>query len=905
LVGLAAVISLSGPVRGAERRLVVSNGRAVHVWYAGRPWPRAPARGEAPAYLEGRGLGNILYADRAVGAGDFRVHVRLCIRRLGRSAASFVLGNSHFGFEGANGQTFLSGRLFGARLKNLGPSRRFVREGVWFDFEIVRSGGDIEFRIDGKPIYTMHGKPGPVGRVGLRPRRAVMWLREFQVEAAQMGELSTQPKGYSIPIIDLAFQGWRQVVVDREPGQYLGHPTTVLLEDGKTIVAVYPKGHGRGAVVLKRSTDGGLTWSERLPVPASWRTSKEVPTIYRVVAPDGVRRLIMFSGLYPVRAAWSEDDGLTWTELKPIGDFGGVVAMADMIRRKDGSYLAVFHDDGRFIGERLKKQVPTGWNVYGIVSRDGGLTWSDPRVLVRHPTAHLCEPGLVRSPDGRRIAMLLRENSRQYNSFVAFSDDEGETWTEPRELPGALTGDRHQAVYLPDGRLFVSFRDTTRESPTQGDWVGWVGTFDDIVHGREGQYRVRLMDNHHAWDCAYPALERLPDGTIVATTYGHWTPGEPPWIASVRFRAEELDAMAREPGPEEHPVFVNGEDGYAVYRIPSIVTTRSGVLLAFCEGRAAMSDHAQNDIVLKRSADGGRTWGPLQVVAEDGRNCLNDPCAVVLPDSGRVLLVYERFPEGFHSDKVVPGYDPSQPICRQFLVYSDDDGRTWSAPREITRMVKRPTEATDVGAGPGIGIVLRRGPHKGRILLPYRQGPFGKWRQYAAYSDDGGETWLRGELAPNPGGLYANEVQYVELADGAVLLNARSAENIGCRITAISRDGGCTWSPLRKVRDLVDSRCQASIVRYSDPLDGGKSRILFANPAHESSRINGTVRVSYDEGQTWATGRVVRFGFFAYSCLTVLPDGTIGLLYEADNYGRIMFARFTLEWLTYGRDVAD
>ena len=100
--------------------------------------------------------------------------------------------------------------------------------------------------------------------------------------------------------------------------------------------------------------------------------------------------------------------------------------------------------------------------------------------------------------------MLLRENSRKLNSFVIFSDDEGETWTEPRELPGALTGDRHVGKYAPDGRLFVSFRDTTLESPTKGDWVGWVGTYDDIVQGREGQYRVRLMDNTKGADCAYP-----------------------------------------------------------------------------------------------------------------------------------------------------------------------------------------------------------------------------------------------------------------------------------------------------------------------------------------------------------------------------------------------------------------
>jgi len=158
---------------------------------------------------------------------------------------------------------------------------------------------------------------------------------------------------------------------------------------------------------------------------------------------------------------------------------------------------------------------------------------------------HLCEPGCIRSPDGKELAVLLRENSRRKNSQVIFSRDEGQTWSEPRELPGALTGDRHCGKYAPDGRLFISFRDTTLESPTQGDWVAWVGTYQDIQRGREGQYRVRLMDNQDSWDCAYPGVEVLPDGTLVTTTYGHWQKDQPPYIVSVRLKLAELDQKAK------------------------------------------------------------------------------------------------------------------------------------------------------------------------------------------------------------------------------------------------------------------------------------------------------------------------------------------------------------------------
>ena len=353
----------------------------------------------------------------------------------------------------------------------------------------------------------------------------------------------TQPPGYRIPVVDLSDDRARQVVVDRQPGQDLGHPSTVLLEDGRTILCVYPEGHGKGAIRLRRSTDGGQTWSSNLPVPENWATSKETPTLHRVVDASGRRRLVLFSGMYPVRMALSEDDGEHWTPLLPAGEWGGIVAMGSVeaVRGRPGHYHAYFHDDGRFIRAQSEAVKPVVFTVYQSSSRDGGITWEYPRPLVSRSDIHLCEPGLVRSPDGRELAMLLRENSRTANSFVMFSRDEGKTWSTPRELPAALTGDRHTAKYAPDGRLFISFRDMARTSATRGDWVAWVGRYEDIVAGREGQYRVRLMDNHHAFDCAYPGVEVLKDGTIVAVTYGHWEEKQPPYIVAVRLRLEELD----------------------------------------------------------------------------------------------------------------------------------------------------------------------------------------------------------------------------------------------------------------------------------------------------------------------------------------------------------------------------
>jgi len=396
-------------------------------------------------------------------------------------------------------------------------------------------------------------------------------------------ELQKQPiSSYlQIQVVDLDQDKFRQVIVDQEPGQYLGHPTTVLLDDKLTILITYPKGHGKGAVVYKKSFDAGLTWTERLNTPKSWETSKEVPTLFRVEDSTGSKRIVMFSGLYPTRMAISEDDGMTWSELEAVGDWGGIVVMGSLISLNtgEGHYMAFFHDDLRFFtkngrDEYLKDKrdfESRKMTLYKTLSTNGGLTWSFPEEIYHSREIHVCEPGVIRSPEGSQMAVLLRENSRRANSQIIFSDDEGKTWSDPRPMPNGLNGDRHVCKYAPDGRLLISFRDRspakfhgdllriardTREdnyskialetglgSPTEGDWVAWVGTYDDLLKGTPGQYRIRIKDNKKGWDTTYPGVELLPDGTFITTTYGHWEKGEEPYILSVRFSLKETDAL--------------------------------------------------------------------------------------------------------------------------------------------------------------------------------------------------------------------------------------------------------------------------------------------------------------------------------------------------------------------------
>lgn len=378
-------------------------------------------------------------------------------------------------------------------------------------------------------------------------------------------------QSYDIPIVDLQNKESFHTIVDKQKGQYLGHPTTVLLDDKKTIICVYPKGHGRGPVVMKKSFDGGKTWSERLPVPESWATSKEVPTLYDVYDANGKKRIIMFSGIQGTsqtvmnRMAISEDEGKTWSELEPVETLpGGIVVMSDLIGLNTGKghYMATYHISMPGNDEKGKFGTLVPLVTF---TKDGGLTWTKPEP-VGEPIRdmHLCEGGFVRSPDGKTIAMLLRENSRNHNSQVIYSTDEGKTWSKPSNLPASLNGDRHQALYLPDGRLFIQFRDIVpkknaeiKTSPTVGDWVAWVGRWEDIVDGKQGEYRIRMRDNRQSWDTAYPAAELLPDGTLVCTSYGHFDRKESPYIRSLRFKITDTDAMAKEIKSGKKEVIVN------------------------------------------------------------------------------------------------------------------------------------------------------------------------------------------------------------------------------------------------------------------------------------------------------------------------------------------------------------
>jgi sialidase-1 len=341
-------------------------------------------------------------------------------------------------------------------------------------------------------------------------------------------------------------------------------------------------------------------------------------------------------------------------------------------------------------------------------------------------------------------------------------------------------------------------------------------------------------------------------------------------------------------GPEQIDVFVSGTQGYHTYRIPGIVLSTKGTLLAFCEGRkTGRGDHGDLDLMLRRSTDGGKTWRPMQLVYEEGGTAkitIGNPCPVVDRQTSTIWLPFCR-----DNDRV-------------FVTHSDDDGRTWAKPVEITKDVKKPAWGW-YATGPGHGIQLR----DGRLLVPCDCGDSKGWGQWdkkghslAFYSDDHGRTWKLGGVTA----AGVNECEVVQRADESLLLSMRNYPPRGERAFAISTDGGLSWSKPAFQKQVYCPTCQSSIERYTLRPKADKNRILYSGPGGPG-RKNLTVRLSYDEGKTWPVARVIYAGPSAYSDLVVLPDGTIGCLYERGRkhaYEKITFARLTLPWLTEGKD---
>ena len=339
------------------------------------------------------------------------------------------------------------------------------------------------------------------------------------------------------------------------------------------------------------------------------------------------------------------------------------------------------------------------------------------------------------------------------------------------------------------------------------------------------------------------------------------------------------------PWMRETELFTSGAEGYHTFRIPSLVIANDGTILAFCEGRKyGQGDHEALYLLLKRSTDKGATWQGLQVIAGDGSISTHNPTAVVDRETNAVWLLFNKDCDTSHA------------------MSSTDSGATWSEPVDITADVKLPSW-TFYCLGPGHGIQLR----DGMLLIAGHHGASNRRdsvysHSHVIYSDDHGEHWKLGGVLP--GG--SDECEAVETSDGSLYMAVRSADSrLTKRLSSRSEDGGATWSDLIELDQLPDPICRGSIVRFTDRDTHDKDRIVFSNLASDSARENITLRVSYDECQTWAVSKSLYPGPSAYSDLAVTSDMRVCCLYErgiSGPYESIRLAQFNIEWLTDGAD---
>ncbi len=368
---------------------------------------------------------------------------------------------------------------------------------------------------------------------------------EWKLDKKTATTISTPKK---LAFVDLSEDTKRQVVIAQGTAEeYQGHPTTLMLPDGKTMFCVWTRGHGGPVGPMKRSDDGGKTWSDLLTVPENWSTVRNCPALYRLTDPQGVTRLFVFAGQGPggtkqpdngsMQQSYSTDNGKTWTPMTANG-LTCVMPFCTIVPVDNGK---------RLVGlTNIRRPGETKDKLSNIIaqseSTDGGLSWSPWRILVDLGDLKPCEPEIIRSPDGKQLLCIMRENVRTEPAHFITSDDEGRTWSKVSSLPPGLHGDRHKARYAPDGRLVICFRDMGKDSPTMNHFVAWVGRYEDILSGRDGEYKIKLLHSYRGSDYGYPGLELLPDDTFVATTYVKYRPGpEKNSVVSTRFKLTETD----------------------------------------------------------------------------------------------------------------------------------------------------------------------------------------------------------------------------------------------------------------------------------------------------------------------------------------------------------------------------
>lgn len=705
-------------------------------------------------------------------------------------------------------------------------------------------------------------------------------------------------------------------------------PRATISPKGDYLI-LFPEGQGscyQGKQMLAlRSSDKGKTWTgPTVAFDSSQSHHGFVPLI-----PRGSPRIYAFGtqpipgmvgdrskGLQencPIGFRWSDDDGHNWSKvtlIRPENDpeFTGMSCVR-MCETDAGTWLIGSHDG---IWRRKGSPAPVTTRQYILRSEDKGKTW---QVLPKQRPGGWClekfdrmDEGTVVSLGGKKAVVFVR--TAEGHIWESGSDDDGRTWSDPKPTTLVHPDAPPMIFHLGDGKTLITFihnrYDPERphfDQPARNEV--WCSISKDA--GRtwgEPRFVFAGADAEgHIHSNSY--LDMIADGSRIHIFLGQKgkqllylqfdesdMPGfmtKAELAAAVKHPAETAD------GVERTALFQAGEDGYAGFRIPGIVVTTKGTVLAYCVGRKAWGDWADIDIFLRRSSDGGKTWEPRKKLGDEGASTVDNPTAIVDRKTGAVHMLYQVN------------------YARAFYMRSDDDGRSFSEPVDITAVFEKFRKEYDwnvIAPGPGHGIQLANG----RLIVPVWLSTGGRRHRPSIvsviYSDDHGGTWQRGDIVVRNDAEFRNpsETVAVELSDGRVMLNIRSESAQSRRLVALSADGATGWTKPVFDEALFEPVCFGSLQRLSKMPESDKNRILFVNPNSGSrDRRNLTVRLSYDEGRSWPVRKVLDPDIAGYSDLAVSPDGSIYCIYErgglrVNQYESITVATFSLDWLTDGQD---